>query len=146
MEMLEFANKLNQIDFNTNSINLTNLSNNIYNLEYLESLLEIYNNKKDNYVVINILNNQKNILNVYLNESRKIIEKLVKILEIYLKILELPERMKEYINYLYNILNCEGDEDDGTSFNELLYTFNITLKNTYGIKKKKVKIKVLKKY
>ena len=142
----EINNKLNQIDFNTNSINLTNLSNNIYNLEYLESLLEIYNNKKDNYVVINILNNQKNILNVYLNESRKIIEKLVKILEIYLKILELPEKMKEYINYLYNILNYEGDEDDGTSFNELLYTFNITLKNTYGIKKKKVKIKVLKKY
>lgn len=145
---VDFINKLNKIDLtsNSNGINLTNPNNDIYNLEYLESLLEIYNNDKDNYVVQNILSNQKNILNVYLNESRKLIKKLVKIFEIHLKILKLPERTQEYINYLYNFLNNEDDEDDGTSFDELLHTFSINLKNTYGIKKKKVKIKVLKRY
>ena len=45
----------------------------------------------------------------------------------------------------YKILSEEDEDDGSVPLDELLKEFGTILKNTYGIKKKNVKIKVLKK-
>ena len=141
----DFINRLNQLDLDSNLgyINISPNNSDIYSLEYLESLLEIYNNQKDNYVIANMLSIQRNLLNDYLAQSKILISKLLRILDIYVKLIEYPINQQEYINYLYGILEGTEDESGSSSLEEMLNKFDIVLKNVYGIKKKKVKIKVL---
>ena len=120
----------------------------IYDPSYLELLIDSYHHKKDNYIITNILLNQKIVIYEALQEAQKNINKLIKILNIYNKLLETenPIIYQQCINELYKILS-EEDEDSGSiPLDELLKEFSTILKNTYGIKKKNVKIKVLKKY
>ena len=120
----------------------------IYSPDYLELLIDAYLHKRDNYIINNILLNQKIIIYESLQEARKYINRLIKILKLYNEILEVddPIMYQKCLNELYQLLN-ESDED-GTSapLDELLNDFGIILKNSYGIKKKNVKVKVLKKY
>jgi len=137
---IEMFNRLNELDLSIGAINICSNNDSIYSLEYLESLLIIYNNQKDNYVVRNMLYNQRVILDNYLTECRIYILKLLKILERYALLINNDKDIYE----LYSIVDEDDDSDDGgESLEFLLNKFSILLKNSYGIKKKNIKVKVL---
>lgn len=139
---IDIFNKLNNLNIQGVEVPCSD----IYAPEYLESLIGIYEKNNNNYIVKNILYNQIIVIYEELYKCKKDIFLINKILNIYYELLDIDDldMHNKYIFELLEILDEDSDDGDDVSFCDLLNQFNITLKYSYGIKKKNVKVKVLK--
>ena len=83
LETIDFINIYIDIYNKLNNLNLEGIevpSTDIYTPEYLESLINLYNNDNNNYLIKNLLFNQKIILYNNLQECQKGIFKILNII------------------------------------------------------------------
>ena len=149
LETIDYINVYIDIYNKLNSLNINGVyvsCNDIYDPNYLELLIDSYINNSNNYIIRNILYNQSIIIYESLEKCKKDIFLINKVLNLYYELFEINNIniYNKYMEELIQLLDGDNEEDGGEPLDELLNQLSITLKNSYGLKKKNIKVKMLK--